>query len=475
MRIATLPNDRRFITAACGVALVAFPLAAAPTAAQSILSNLNCSVAPTGHVAWPATNPVWEFDFVRPSARTTTRGAGLELRDVRYNGRVVIERAHAPILNVEYDPGGGCSCFRDWSYTEAGIATGPVLPGGNACVALAEAGNVVTTCESNQPPDPPGPGGDPGSFLGVGVEDFGTELVLTGNMSAGWYRYRMKWHFYLDGRIWPEYSFSAADAVCTATTHRHHAYWRFDFDIDDTPVNDIVTEVNPFAGTSVTFTEEVARESGPSRDGIFWQIRDGSTSVGYDLVPSTADRLLPVDGFSKFDLAVLQYHAGVYDDGVNSLNDCAIRPERMVGTSPTNPTPESLVGQDVEVWYRSGALHPGNNPWECDIVGPSLIPEGLATAGEPDAPPSGLLIEGARPNPFNPTTSIRFRLAEQQHVTVRLFDVTGRQVAVLFDGWARENREEIVRIDGSTLPGGTYVVRLEGETVEGSTRVVLLK
>jgi hypothetical protein len=466
---------RNSILLFAALAVAAWAAIASPAGAQVILSDLNCSTPPTGHVAWPASDPVWEFDFVRPSARTTTRGAGLEIRDVRYDGRLIMARGHVPILNVEYDPGGGCSCFRDWSYSEVGMATGPVLPGGNACVALATAGNVLTTCELNQPPNPPGPGGDPGSFLGVAIEDFGTELVLTANMSAGWYRYRMKWHFYLDGRIWPEYSYAAASAVCTEASHRHHSYWRFDFDIDGTPTDDVVTEVNPNLGTSTTFTQEVATTWGDSRDAVFWEVRNAGTEVGYDIVPSTADRLLAVDAFSKFDVAVLRYHDGVYDDGVNSLSDCAIRPERMVGDWPTSTTPENLVNQDIEVWYRSSAFHVADNPWECDIVGPTLRPQGISTSAEPPPPAEGLLLESARPNPFNPTTSVRFRVAEAQQVTVRLFDVTGREVATLFDGWARENREEIVRIDGSNLPGGTYVVRLEGESVAGSTRVILLR
>jgi hypothetical protein len=276
----------RRIHALRGIAAMALALTSARGGAQVALSDLDCSAPPTGHVVWPATNPVWEFDFVRPSARTTERGAGLELRNVRYNGRTVMERGHVPILNVEYPPDGGCGCFRDWSYTEAGIATGPTLPGGNECVAVASPGNVVTTCEWNQPPNPPGPGGDPGSFLGVAVEDFGTELVLTGNMSAAWYRYRMKWHFYLDGRIWPEYSFSAADAICTEETHRHHAYWRFDFDIENTPTDDMVAEINPTQGTSTTFLVEAARTWGLPSDNVYWTIRDASSNAGYDLVPS---------------------------------------------------------------------------------------------------------------------------------------------------------------------------------------------
>jgi hypothetical protein len=292
-------------------------------------------------------------------------------------------------------------------------------------------------------------------------------------MSAGWYRYRVKWHFYDDGRIWPEYSFASASATCTSANHRHHAYWRFDFDIDGngtTDNNDVVTEVNPSTSTSTTFTQEESRNWGAAASGIFWEVRDATTSAGYDIIPSSADLQLPIDAFSKVDAMVVRYVAGNYDDGSPS---CAIAPS--VSQLDNN---ETLAGQDIVFWYRSAALHTGNQPWECDIVGPSLMPQGFnPTAGEggPTAPVDGLVLESARPNPFNPTTSIRFRVAEQQYVTIRLFDVTGREVATLFDGWARENREEIVRIDGTNLPSGAYVVRLEGESVAGTTRVVLVR
>ena len=138
MRTATLLASAALLAVLC----------AAPARAQLEVSALNCSTAPTGHVRWPnivGSTPVWEFDFVRPSANTTTRGAGLELRNVKYNGRLVMNRGHVPILNVLYESGGGCNCYRDWSYSEAGIATGTTLPGSNSCVAIAAPGAVRST------------------------------------------------------------------------------------------------------------------------------------------------------------------------------------------------------------------------------------------------------------------------------------------------------------------------------------------
>ncbi|HLA63308.1 MAG TPA: hypothetical protein VK610_02695, partial [Rhodothermales bacterium] len=416
-----------------------------PAAAQIDITALNCATSATtnGHIAWPAGDPIWEMDVVRPSRSSGLDGSGLEILNVRYRGRLVLKRGHVPILNVEY-VGAGCSCFRDWSDSETGYCVTPRTGSGasavctgatpSSCIYNASPGNVYTTCERNEEG---AAGGNPGQFTGIAVEDFGDEMVMTGNMQAGWYRYRMKWHFYADGRIWPEYSYSAASASCTNQTHRHHAYWRLDFDIDGTPNNDVIAEVNPTTSTTTTFTNEVQRTWGTASDGVYWTVRDGDTNAGFDIVPSAVDRMLPIDSFSKLDAMAVRYVAGNYDDGSPS---CPISPN--VTQLANN---ETLANQDVVFWYRSSALHVGGDPWECDIVGPSLNPQNFVTTGSeeeggPEAPADGLVLESARPNPFNPTTSIRFRTAEAQYVTVKLYDVTGREVAVLFEGYARENR-----------------------------------
>src|SRR5690606_6611149 len=189
--------------------------------------------------------------------------------------------------------------------------------------ADATPGTVQTTCDTNMQG---GQGGDAGTFRGVAIEDYGDELVLTTHMSAGWYRYRIKWHFYADGRIWPEYSFSAASASCTSGTHRHHAYWRFDFDIltgQPRDGEDQVWQVNPATGERIQFTEEAQGTWGNPDDGLFWAVRDARARAGYVIRPSSADMELPVDDFSKVDFMAVRYVPGNYDDGSNG---CAINP-----------------------------------------------------------------------------------------------------------------------------------------------------
>ncbi len=459
------------LMAALGIGLLASNAFAQPTYEATV----SCSATPTGHIEWPADDPVWSFDFIRPQNSSGNDGSGLELRDVYYKGRLVFSRAHVPIVNVEYD-GSGCSCFRDWTDQEVGFAATGIRTGSESCFADATAGSVVTTCELPE-------GGDAGSFRGVAAEEFEgpgdvRELVLTSHMSAGWYRYRIKWHFYSDGRVWPEFSFAAASATCTSQAHRHHVYWRFDFDIDGAD-GDVIREVNPTAGTETALTTEAARTWGNPADGIYWEVVDTASSFGFEIVPSAADLALPVDPFSRLDAAVARYNPTEINDGATSLGQCPISLDG--GYNGTTPilNGESTENEDIVFWYRSGALHTGGSPWECDIVGPTLVPFGVTNPGTnkpgTDEMPDGYRLERAYPNPFNPTTTVRFKVAQAQEVTLALYDALGRRVAELFSGYAEANRYATVQVDGSALPSGTYTVRLEGETVHGATRVVLVK
>jgi 1,4-alpha-glucan branching enzyme len=85
---------------------------------------------------------------------------------------------------------------------------------------------------------------------------------------------------------------------------------------------------------------------------------------------------------------------------------------------------------------------------------------------------------GAHPNPFNPRTNIAFELPAEQHVRVAVYDVKGREVAVLADGVFEAGRSAIpwhATNGGGELASGVYFVRLEaGETVD-STKAVLLR
>ncbi len=81
---------------------------------------------------------------------------------------------------------------------------------------------------------------------------------------------------------------------------------------------------------------------------------------------------------------------------------------------------------------------------------------------------------GNYPNPFNPTTTIRYDLPEAGHTTLRVYNVLGQEVAVLLDGF-KEAGSYQVDFDGQTLSNGLYIYTLETEGYRGSRTMVLMK
>ncbi len=80
----------------------------------------------------------------------------------------------------------------------------------------------------------------------------------------------------------------------------------------------------------------------------------------------------------------------------------------------------------------------------------------------------------AYPNPFNPTTSIRFALKEAGTVEMAVYDVTGKLVRTLAEGFQSAGTYD-VRFEAGDLPSGLYVYRLVTEAGTASAPVVLLK
>jgi hypothetical protein len=78
------------------------------------------------------------------------------------------------------------------------------------------------------------------------------------------------------------------------------------------------------------------------------------------------------------------------------------------------------------------------------------------------------------PNPFNPKTTIVFSIPKAQHVTLKAYDVLGREIATLADG-VKEAGRHTVEFDGSMLPGGLYLYRLESGPFSAFKKLTLIK
>ncbi|MEL6770041.1 MAG: T9SS type A sorting domain-containing protein [Bacteroidota bacterium] len=451
-------------------------LLAAALLAPAVTAQYYTQVRDRVDIAWPESNPIWEMEVYSPSNSSGTEGSGLEIRKVYYNGRKVFERAHVPIVNVEYDPNGGCGCYRDWNDFEIFFATEP--ESGGAPFLDAVPGSVKTTCDFDGQVDPLS---DQGDMVGIAGESFDDRLVLTTQMAAGWYRYRVRWTFWSDGRIQPEFTFGHTFNVCTEAGRNHNAYWRFDFDIEGGE-DDYVVERTPSG--PIEFDEEAKRNHG---DGISWGVFDRLTERGYVLTPG-AETELVVDDFAYADAIVLAYDPLEIDDGGGfSAEYCAIdfesegppSPDPFMGRKPALLDGEDVLDTDVVLWYRTGTFRAGEGDNACRRLGPTLSPVGNWTAvdNEADAPalPQVAELTAAYPNPFERVTTVRFRVTEARAVTLTLVDDLGRTVRALYQGTPSPGQFVTTEIEAGSLPSGSYTVRLSGEGINETTRVVLLR
>ncbi len=78
------------------------------------------------------------------------------------------------------------------------------------------------------------------------------------------------------------------------------------------------------------------------------------------------------------------------------------------------------------------------------------------------------------PNPFNPTTKINYSVPVTGHVTIKIYNAIGQQVATLFDG-VQQAGNYLATFDGSQLAGGVYLYRLQSESASMTKKFVLMK
>ncbi|MEO0855450.1 MAG: T9SS type A sorting domain-containing protein [Bacteroidota bacterium] len=154
----------------------------------------------------------------------------------------------------------------------------------------------------------------------------------------------------------------------------------------------------------------------------------------------------------------------------------------------------SVDGGPYDVWLRTDAVgasytgevgstyaffavaqDPAGNreaaPTEPDAV--TTVVSDVSAEGDPTLP-TEFALGGNYPNPFNPTTTIRYDLPTTEHVTLEVYDIAGRRVAVLFDGEQAPGFHE-VRWDARAFASGVYLYRLQAGSFRATKRMVLMR
>lgn len=144
------------------------------------------------------------------------------------------------------------------------------------------------------------------------------------------------------------------------------------------------------------------------------------------------------------------------------------------------PTEQNLVhttsGTEWEdpghgIYYKISTVDTAGN--EGDAVPPEVV------TGTPGTATGKLTLFACVPNPFNPSTTIHFSLAEAVQVTLAIYDLAGRRICDLHRGELAQGDHEIqwhgVDDKGNPVPSGVYLYRLEAGGQVLTRKMTLLK
>jgi len=129
--------------------------------------------------------------------------------------------------------------------------------------------------------------------------------------------------------------------------------------------------------------------------------------------------------------------------------------------------PNSVV-DDIAIQYSTNALRVGTHGrgvWQVNLI------TGIA---EQSGTPYTFAMNQNYPNPFNPSTNIEYQIADFGFVSLKVYDVLGREVTTLVN--EKQNAGTHVAVfDGSRLPSGVYFYRLIAGALTSTKKMVLMK
>jgi len=122
-----------------------------------------------------------------------------------------------------------------------------------------------------------------------------------------------------------------------------------------------------------------------------------------------------------------------------------------------------LDGETTYFWRVSGANIGGEGTFSSS----RLFTTGTTDVEAVPGVPKEFSLLQNYPNPFNPTTTIRYDVPKAAHVKITVYDILGRQVAVLVDAMQAASKYK-VDWNPSGLSTGVYFYRMEARSQDGS-------
>ena len=180
----------------------------------------------------------------------------------------------------------------------------------------------------------------------------------------------------------------------------------------------------------------------------------GSNMIDSYLTQSDTSSLLTIANFGSSSASFTINFAGNIHDSTVYINDLFNNTSTHVSVSGLNSVVFNLAGLESKVY--------------------SLQQFSTTSVAGTPAPVYNFQLSQNYPNPFNPSTSIRYSIPEKSKVTLKIYDITGRELLTLLNGEVNAGNYEI-NFNVSKLSSGVYFYTLRSNTFVSTKKMLLLK
>src|SRR5574338_669297 len=264
------------------------------------------------------------------------------------------------------------------------------------------------------------------------------------------------------------------------------------------------------AGENSSFKGSVVADFGDGSEGVYvgsWF----SGKVYFVDKPDNADTLVSYEIADFSSYAARLNGAGVGDLDVDGLPDMVFGSRYTAGDSPvpifrveyqggdkTLPSSYEATVIDSAYWDKNGDMdvicvanvdgdpadevlytqgysrgNANDDPMPLIILDQQFTP--VSVEQENNIVPAQFFLDQNFPNPFNPSTQIKFGITEASNVDLRIDDALGREVAVLVNNEYLSAGSYNTKFNASNLASGIYVYRLTAGANTISRKMQLLK
>ncbi len=130
-----------------------------------------------------------------------------------------------------------------------------------------------------------------------------------------------------------------------------------------------------------------------------------------------------------------------------------------------------LVEDTLYTWYDGSRNNTATNLWRIGLAKSPIEP--VSVENEITQPTEFLLSQN-HPNPFNPSTKIKYSVPQTSQVQLKVFDVLGNEIETLVNEEKPSGTYELTW-NAADLPSGVYFYQLKAGEYTGTKKMILLK